>query len=95
MCRKAFASPKKFAALLGIPVPYVTNFAAILAVMNEKKAIIDPEGFEKHCDKHLEEKENDEKYSWNEYNPTVSLIESWYTNSLFRNKRFVLSKMLQ
>ena len=57
---------------MGIPVEFVTNFTTILAVLNEKKAIIDPVGFEKHCDEHLRIKENDENYSWNEFNPTVS-----------------------
>ena len=74
VCRKAFARPKALAALLGIPVRFVTNFTAILAVLNEKKAIPDPEGFEKHCDLHLQEKENDKEYSWNEFNPTVSSV---------------------
>ena len=68
--RKAFANPKKFAAIIGVPVWIVSNIATLLAVINTKNADIDPDEFEKFCDDHLE-KWYDSPYSWNRHNPTV------------------------
>ena len=70
VCRKAFASPKKFAAIIGVPVWIVQDVATLLSVINSKNADIDPDEFEKFCDQHLEKWYNS-PYSWNKHNPTV------------------------
>ena len=53
-CREGFKKPKKFAAILGIPVWIVRNHATILAVISDKKASINADAFEDFCDDHLE-----------------------------------------
>ena len=74
MCREAFAKPKAFAAILGIPVRYVNNARTMIALMNSKKAKVNPEKFEEYGDAHLQDMESDPKYSWNKHNPTVCKI---------------------
>ena len=44
----------------------------LLAVMCEKKAIPDPDGWEKSCNSHMEKYYYNCQYSWNQHNPTVS-----------------------
>ena len=72
VCRLGFKKPKKLAAMLGIPVWIVRNFATILQVCCEKKAVLDPDAFEKFCDDHLE-KWYDSPYAWNMHNPTTHI----------------------
>ena len=43
----------------------------LLAVMCEKKAIPDPDGWEKSCNSHMEKYYYNCQYSWNQHNPTV------------------------
>ena len=72
-CRRAFASPKKFAAILGIPVEMVRNYAVILSVINAKKAKINADAFKAYCDAYLDRLYYGEfkKYSWRSLTPTV------------------------
>ena len=46
----------------------------LLAVMCEKKAIPDPDGWEKSCNSHMEKYYYNCQYSWNQHNPTVGYI---------------------
>ena len=62
--------PKKFAAIIGVPVWIVRDVATLLSVINSKHADIDPDEFEKFCDQHLEKWYNSPQ-SWNRHNPTV------------------------
>ncbi len=73
MCRRAFASPKKFAAILGIPVEMVKNYTTILAVINAKKAKINADAFEDYCNAYLDKFYYGEFkiYSWRSLTPTV------------------------
>ena len=57
--------------MLGIPVHYIENFSAILAVLDSKIAIPIAEEFEAFCNHHLDEKFADKKYSWNHHNPSL------------------------
>ena len=51
----------------------VQNYSTILAVINEKRAIIDPAGLEAYCDTHLDKlyKGEFKKYSWRRHTTTV------------------------
>ena len=54
VCRRLFAIPKTFAAILGIDVEMVRNYATIMAVINEKRAKLDAAAFEAYCNAHLD-----------------------------------------
>ena len=73
LCRKAFESPKKFAAVLGVKEELVRNYAVLLAVINEKTAVINADAFEAYCNAHLDELYNGslKMYSWRYLTPTV------------------------
>ena len=43
----------------------------LLAIVCEKKAIPDPDGWEKSCNDHMEKYYYKSIYSWNQHNPTV------------------------
>ena len=88
MCREAFAKPKAFAAILGIPVRYVNNARTMIALMNSKKAKVNPEKFEEYGDAHLQDMESDPKYSWNKNNPSVCKI--FYVQILTLDKILLL-----
>ena len=57
--------------MLAIPVDYIIHFGVILKVLSSKKALLSPEGFEKFCNHHLDEKFQNPKTVWNYHNTTV------------------------
>ena len=71
VCRLAFAHPKAFAKMLKIPAYVVEFFAAILAVINQEEAVIDPDKFESFCNSFLDWFFASE-FSWNYQSSTVS-----------------------
>ena len=73
VCRRLFAKPKAFAAILGINVEMVRNYATILSVINEKRAKLDADAFEAYCNAHLDKlyKGEFKKYLWRRHTTTV------------------------
>ena len=73
LCRRMFKEPKHLAAVLGIPVEMVQNYATILAVINEKTASINADAFEAYCNAYLDKLYYGEfkMYSWRSLTPTV------------------------
>ena len=71
VCKMLFSKPKALAKMLNIPVEYVLHFVAILAVLDSKKALPNPDAFEAFCNDHLNQKFRDERYKWNHHNVII------------------------
>ena len=60
--------------MLNYPVFIVRHVDMLLALICEKKAVIDPDAWEKSCNDHMNTYYYNSPWGWNQHNPTVSAV---------------------